>query len=280
MPNKIHRTNHIFREDKKTFIMAMDHGNGFNVLPAMKYPGKIISEVARAGADAFLATVGLADKFADSFHGKGIILRLDGSCSFIGSKDKPLQTVVGIEDAVRLGADAVISMGFPGSKWEDQILENLSRNIMDCNKWNLPLVAEMLPRGFEGGEDSRTPENITFACRMGAEMGADIIKTEYTGSPESFHELCESVYVPVVILGVAWWRAARDGTVVWQALSSALMRFSAPLLAVTWISAMLSLPKQYGWLFLFDGVMFLVLDALGTGDDLPLSVHHQDGARA
>jgi len=85
---------------------------------------------------------------------------------------------------------------------------------------------------------------------------------------------------PVVILGVAWWRAARDGTVVWQALSSALMRFSAPLLAVTWISAMLSLPKQYGWLFLFDGVMFLVLDALGTGDDLPLSVHHQDGARA
>lgn len=201
MPNKTHRINHIFREDRKTFIMAMDHGNGFNVLPAMKYPGKIISEVARAGADAFLATVGLADKFADSFHGKGIILRLDGSCSFIGSKDKPLQTVVGIEDAVRLGADAVISMGFPGSKWEDQILENLSRNILDCNKWNLPLVAEMLPRGFEGGEDSRTPENITFACRMGAEMGADIIKTEYTGSPESFHELCESVYVPVVILG-------------------------------------------------------------------------------
>jgi DhnA family fructose-bisphosphate aldolase class Ia len=92
-------------------------------------------------------------------------------------------------------------MGFPGSKWEDQILENLSRNIHDCNKWGIPLTAEMLPRGFEGGEDSRTPENITFACRMGAEMGADIIKTEYTGDPETFQELCESVYVPVVILG-------------------------------------------------------------------------------
>lgn len=201
MSNKTHRMNHLFREDKKIFVMAMDHGNGFNVLPAMKYPGKIISEVARAGADAFLATVGLADKFADDFHGKGIILRLDGSCSFLGSKDKPLQTVVGIEDAISLGADAVISMGFPGSKWEDQILENLSRNILDCNQWGIPLMAEMLPRGFEGGEDSRSPENITFVCRMGAEMGADIIKTEYTGSPETFKELCESVYVPVVILG-------------------------------------------------------------------------------
>lgn len=201
MANKIHRMNHIFREDRKTFIMAMDHGNGFNVLPAMKQPGKIISEVARAGADAFLATVGLADKFADAFHGKGIILRLDGAASFLGSKDKPLRTVVGIEDALRLGADSVISMGFPGSKWEDQILQNLSANIMECNKWGIPLTAEMLPRGFEGGEDSRTPENITFVCRMGAEMGADIIKTEYTGTPESFKELCDSVYAPVVILG-------------------------------------------------------------------------------
>ena len=201
MPNKTHRKNHIFREDKKTFIMAMDHGNMFNVLPAMKYPGKIINEVARAGADAFLSTVGLAEKFADEFNGKGIILRLDGSCSYLGSKSKPLQTVVKVEDALRLGADAVISMGFPGSKWEDQILADLSRNILDANKWGMPVVAEMLPRGFEGGEDSRTPENITFACRMGAEMGADIIKTEYTGSQETFKELCESVYVPVVILG-------------------------------------------------------------------------------
>lgn len=201
MANKTHRLNHIFREDRKTFIMAMDHGNGFNVLPAMKYPGKIISEVARAGADAFLATVGLADKFADYFHGKGIIMRLDGSCSHLGSKDKPLQTVVSVEDAIRLGADSVISMGFPGSKWEDQILMDLSRNIHECNKWGIPLVGEMLPRGFEGGEDSRTPDSITFVCRMGAEMGADIIKTEYTGDPESFKELCESVYVPVVILG-------------------------------------------------------------------------------
>jgi len=201
MANKKHRLNHIFREDKRTFIVAVDHGNAFNVLPAMKYPGKIINEVARAGADAFLATVGLADKFADDFHGKGIILRLDGSTSALGSRDKPLQTVVRVEDALRFGADAVISMGFPGSKWEDRILRDLSNNIMECNKWGVPVVAEMLPRGFEGGEDSRTPENITFACRMGAEMGADIIKTEYTGSQETFKELCDSVYVPVVILG-------------------------------------------------------------------------------
>lgn len=201
MSNKTQRLNHIFREDRKTFIMAMDHGSIFNVLPAMKHPGKIVSEVARAGADAFLANVGLAEKFADEFHGKGIILRLDGAMTFLGSRDKTVESIVTVEDALRLGADSVIGMGFPGSKWEDKVLRNLAVNISECNKWGVPMTAEMLPRGFEGGEDARTPANITFACRLGAEMGADIIKTEYTGDRESFKALCDSVFVPVVILG-------------------------------------------------------------------------------
>lgn len=201
MSNVTHRMNHIFQPDKKTFIMAMDHGANFNVLPAMKYPGKIIREVARAGADAFLSTVGMADKFADDFLGKGLILRVDGGISFLGDRSKPMQTVVSASDALRLGADSIITMGFPGSKFENELLSALSRNIMDAHSWGLPVTAEMLPRGFEGGDDARTAANITFACRQGAELGADIIKTEYTGDQESFKELVESVYAPVVILG-------------------------------------------------------------------------------
>lgn len=203
MSNTTHRMNRIFRPDKKTFIMAMDHGANFNVLPAMKNPGKIIREVAEAGVDAFLTTVGIADKFADSFLGKGIVLRIDGGVSFLGDRSKPLQTVVTIEDALRLGADSIITMGFPGSKFENETLSALSRNIMNAHKWNVPVVSEALPRGFEGGDDSRTPENVTFACRQSVELGADIIKTVYTGDQKSFRELTESVYAPVVILGGA-----------------------------------------------------------------------------
>lgn len=201
MSSKNHRLNHIFKEDGRTFIVAVDHGNGFNVLPYMQDPGKVIKELAHNGADAFLATVGLVDKYADSFLDKGVILRLDGGQSMLGGHDKPLKSIVTVEDALRLGADGVITMGFPGSKWEADYLENLAKNISDCNKWGMPLVAEMLPRGFEGGEDSRTSENITFACRMGVEMGSDIIKTVYPGSQDEFKRLVDSVYAPVVILG-------------------------------------------------------------------------------
>ncbi|GMQ62194.1 class I fructose-bisphosphate aldolase [Vallitalea maricola] len=201
MSNTTNRMNHIFRPDKKTFIMAMDHGANFNVLPALKNPGKIIREIAEAGADAFLTTVGMTEKFGEDFIGKGIILRIDGGVSFLGDRSKPLQTVVTAEDAIRIGADSIITMGFPGSKFENEILSNLSRNIMDAHKWGIPVTSEALPRGFEGGDDSRTPENVIFACRQSVELGADIIKTVYTGDQESFKELTESVYAPVVILG-------------------------------------------------------------------------------
>lgn len=201
--NTKHRMNHIFRPDRKSFIMAMDHGANFGVLPAMKYPGKLIREIAAAGADAFLATPGMAEHFADDFLGKGIILRVDGGVSFLGNHSKPFQIVATAEDALRMGADSIITMGFPGSVFENEILSNLSRAIMEAHKWGLPVTSEALPRGFEKSDDSRTPDNIIFACRQSAELGADIIKTVYTGDPESFKNLTESVYAPVVILGGA-----------------------------------------------------------------------------
>ncbi|MDR0840865.1 MAG: aldolase [Christensenellaceae bacterium] len=199
----VHRKNHIFRADGKALILAMDHGANFNVLPALKDPGKVIRACAEAGADAFLSTVGMLDKFAGCFLGKGVILRIDGGVSKLGAHDKPLQTVVTPEQALAMGADSIITMCFPGSRYENETLASLTRNIQLAHRWGLPVVAEALPRGFEGGEDARTAENIMFACRQAAELGADIIKTEYTGSIESMRTLVESVYAPVVILGGA-----------------------------------------------------------------------------
>ena len=196
-----HRLNRIFASDRRTLIIAMDHGINFNVLPAMKDPGRVINECAAAGADAFLTSPGLAERFADKFRGKGIIMRVDGGISMMAREPKALQTVIDPGQALFLGADAIITMSFPGSKFEGEILAAAARTIRDAHSRGLPVIAEALPRGFEGGDDARTPQNLIFACRQAAEMGADIIKTEYTGSIETMRELAESVYVPVVILG-------------------------------------------------------------------------------
>ena len=130
--------NHIFGTDGKTFILAMDHGSNFNVLPAMRDAKTLIRELAAAGADAFLSTIGMAENFAGSFLGKGIILRIDGGVSFMGDHKAPMQIVATAEDALRLGADSVITMSFPGSVHEAEVLSNLARVCLDCHKWGMP----------------------------------------------------------------------------------------------------------------------------------------------
>lgn len=199
--SKVRRMNHIFRKDKRTFIVAMEHGSNMNVLPYLKEPGHIISELAENGVDAFLTTVGLMEKFGENFGKAGCILRVDGGYSMLGEKNKPLSRVYNVEDGLRFGADGVICMHFPGSKWEEVYTQALAENISAGEKWGMPVVAEALPNGFEKGPAGHTKEGLLFACRMAAEMGADIIKTKYTGDTESFKELVDSVYVPVVILG-------------------------------------------------------------------------------
>jgi DhnA family fructose-bisphosphate aldolase class Ia len=191
----------IFKSDGKAFILAMDHGNGMNVLPDMAKPGEIVKKAVKGGVDAILTTFGIAQNFKEEIGNVGLILRIDGGTSQISVEKAPIENLYSIEDAIRLGADGVICMGFPGANFEDITLKNLARNAAECNKWGIVLGAEMMPRGFEKVSDSGTPENIALACRIGAELGADFIKTRYTGDKESFKKVVEGCYRPILVLG-------------------------------------------------------------------------------
>lgn len=200
-PQKIRRLNRIFRLDGKALIVAMDHGGFFGPQPGNERPGETIRKVVAGGADAIMTTFGLATTFPEELAAVGLILRADGGVSRLGGRKWRGRLLFGPEEALRLGADGVVCMGFPGAEREHDNLSYLAQLSARCNEWGLPLMAEMLPRGFEGGEDSRTVENIRMVVRIGAELGADIIKTQYTGSVDTFKAVTESCYVPVVILG-------------------------------------------------------------------------------
>ena len=195
------RMRRIFRTDGKALIVAMDHGNFMNVNPALEDPSRVVEEVVSSGADAILTTFGIAKTYPSSFGRAGLLLRVDGgltSLSAGGGEEWPLR--FSVEDALRLGADGVGCMGFPGSRFETQTMNNLAHLASDCRDWGILLLAEMLPGGFEN-LDAHTPENIAMASRLGVEAGADLIKTKFTGSSESFRRVVDGCYRPVVILG-------------------------------------------------------------------------------
>ncbi|MCK9287639.1 MAG: aldolase [Sphaerochaetaceae bacterium] len=197
------RMNNILRKDGKTFILAMDHA-AIMPSPDLTNPGKIITEAIAGGVDGFLTTYGIIKNFSSSFGNAGIIMRADGGLSTIRKPMAPMELIYSAEDAIRVGADAMLCMGYPGSQANEHSLKYLAKLASDAEKYNLPVGAEMLPYGFERpeGVDTRSVELMAFACQQGAELGADFIKAEFVGG-EQFKRITDSCYVPVLVLGGA-----------------------------------------------------------------------------
>jgi class I fructose-bisphosphate aldolase len=191
----------IFREDGRSLVVAMDHGLGLDVYPAMAQPGQIVNAVVAGGADAILTTPGILKQFSGELQSIAVILRVDGGNSQLATSPD-CKLLYSVEDALRLGADGVACMGFPGTALEPQTLENVARLARQADAWGVPLMAEMLPGGLFSST-LRTADNIRLAARIAVELGADFIKTEYVGPPEDFREVIENCYRPVLILGGA-----------------------------------------------------------------------------
>lgn len=194
------RLNRIFREDGKTVIVAMDHGMGLEVNPSLDNTGKVLDKIVKAGADSILTTYGIASKYEENLKDIGLVLRVDGGYSNLSTSSGAPGLLFSIEDALRVGADGVACMGFPGIEEENVTMMNLSKLVADGKKWGVPVVAEMLPRGFSQ-EKPVTIDEIKLAVRTGCEYGANIIKTSFKGDVESYKKVIEASYQPVIVLG-------------------------------------------------------------------------------
>jgi DhnA family fructose-bisphosphate aldolase class Ia len=188
-------------------IVAMDHGMISGPLAGLERPGDTIAKVLAGGADAVLTTYGLARSFARQLAGVGLILRSDGGNTDIGPKTKTGAIDFTVEAALRLGADALAISAFPGAAREVESLQFLAQGVQAAHAWGMPVLAEMVPGGFDSGPEFRTLESIALAARVGAELGADLVKCPYA---EGFGQVASTVYAPVVILGGAKAGGERD----------------------------------------------------------------------
>lgn len=194
------RLNRIFRPDGRSLIVAFDHGMIDGPAKGMEQPGLTLQKIVAGGADAILTTFGMATRFAAEIARLGLILRLDGGGTKLGKMDGPGAQFYTIADALRLGADAVAVSAFPGSPKEEATLETLARVIGEAHTWGLPVMAEMVPGGFDSGPEFRSADSIAIAARVAAELGADWVKIPYAAG---FEQVTRSCYVPAVVLGGA-----------------------------------------------------------------------------
>jgi fructose-bisphosphate aldolase/2-amino-3,7-dideoxy-D-threo-hept-6-ulosonate synthase len=138
----------------------------------------------------------------------GIIVHLSASTGRSGAPDSKT-LVSSVEEAIRLGADAVSVHVNIGSDTENEMLRDLGMVAGDCMNWGVPLLAMAYPRG-PGIKNQYDVDVVKHAARVAAELGADIVKTNYTGTPEGFREVVKGCTVPVVIAGGPKMRSDTD----------------------------------------------------------------------
>jgi len=188
------------RESKRTVIVPLDHGVTIGPVEGIIDLRKTVDTVAEGGANAVVVHKGMV-KSGHRGYGKdiGLIVHLSASTSL--SPDPNNKVLVGtVEEAIRMGADAVSVHINVGANDEPSMLEALGRVSQSCETWGMPLVAMMYPRG-EKIDDQNKVEFVKHAARVGAELGADIVKTNYTGDPDTFREVVKGCPVPVVAAG-------------------------------------------------------------------------------
>ncbi|MCC6792415.1 MAG: aldolase [Thermomicrobiales bacterium] len=200
-----------------TIVVALDHGLFMGPLPGLHNPAAVAKHLFEAGVDAIQSPPGQAVHVAPhvAARAKGSLLfRLDSTNMWRSGAFGPnpgfWTPIASPLDAVRAGADAAVCFLIAG--WGDDAME--AANLRQIGQWasecadlGMPFMIEPLPLGpVVANENDATL--VATLCRMAYELGATVIKSNYTGDPESFQKITSDVPVPVLMRGGP--RAASD----------------------------------------------------------------------
>jgi fructose-bisphosphate aldolase/2-amino-3,7-dideoxy-D-threo-hept-6-ulosonate synthase len=194
---KERRLKRTLQQDNRTVIVPMDHGVSIGPVKGITNMQTIINQLLKGNVDAVLVHKGIAKRV--NTGNAGLIIQLSAMSNLSPNPNNKVQ-VCTVQEAIRLGADAVSVHVNVGAQDEDKMLAKLGKVADECDTYGMPLLAMMYPRGPKI-QNEHAADVVAHTARLGAELGADIIKANYTGDIETFKLVIESCPVPVVIAG-------------------------------------------------------------------------------
>ena len=194
------RLRRIIKKDTgRSLVVAIDHGMALGPMTGIIDLKKTVKELDATGkVDAWLVTKGMYTYAFEPEGTPGVILRASGAATITGPDLTHEGITSSVEEALSLGADAVAASAFIGSGFEHETLKDMSMLATACHKWNVPLLGVM-GLGKNNEDKHKDARFIALGARVGAEHGADIIKTYYTET--DFEKVCAGCPVPVMIAG-------------------------------------------------------------------------------
>ncbi|MFA5060956.1 MAG: fructose-bisphosphate aldolase [Candidatus Pacearchaeota archaeon] len=198
--------NKITKKGKALFLaydQGLEHGptdfNDKNVDP------NYIIDIAKKGKYTGLVfQKGIAEKYNKEIKKSGVplIVKLNGKTNLVGGEPVSTQ-ICSVDESIKLGAKAVGYTIYIGSQYESKMMKEFSAIQKEAHSKGLPVIVWVYPRG-KSVEKTPKKELMAYACRVGLEIGADIIKIVYDGNQKDLEWAVKSAgKTKVVIAGGA-----------------------------------------------------------------------------
>jgi fructose-bisphosphate aldolase, class I len=181
--------------------IAVDHFIGYNegLPPGLRDIRTTLAAICSAQPDAVTMHKGIAAALWEPYAGK---LPFILQSSIIRVDDTAMEQIASVEDAIRLGADAIAVAAFIRGKTEAHNLRVVADYVQAAARYDLPVICHIYPRTFgEKVQVSFAPEDIAWAVRCAVEIGVDVVKTPYCGEVAAYAQIVRECPVPLVAAG-------------------------------------------------------------------------------
>ena len=182
----------------RIFTVAVDHAPSYGVLAGIENIQDVVDRVASAGPDAMVMMKGIAQRCFQPYAGRVALIM---KCSTLSPYHPQHDVWVGtVDDAVRLGADAIAMALTVGCPQQQQLVSNLGALVGEAEQAGMPVIVHSYPNGeLVPPAEVFTVERVGYASRLAMELGVDIVKTFYTGSAETFAQVVEMASPALVV---------------------------------------------------------------------------------
>lgn len=197
----------------RALFTALDHGVTAGALHGLGNVPAVALSVLQNGANAVVLHKGMADALLQRIDAKPellpfsdahFLLHLSASTKLSAAPHSKI-LCSSVEDAVRLGAEAVSVHVTLGVDAEPAMLTDLGRVASEAHALGMPLMAMMYARELNEstpcGKNSYNADILAHCARVAAELGADMVKLPYFGNVDAFARMVFDLPIPVLVAG-------------------------------------------------------------------------------
>jgi len=179
----------------KVMLLAMDQGlehgpSDFNEKNID--PDYVLDIAIKGGFTGVAIQKGIAYKYFEKYAGQvPLVLKLNGKTNIVPKDEAYSPPIASVHEAIKLGADAVGYTIYVGSPNEAKMFAEFGKIREECENYGIPTIIWSYPRG-KYVQNEKDPAVVAYAARVALELGADIVKVNYTGSVESFRYVVQA----------------------------------------------------------------------------------------